>query len=226
MMKKWMLWVLVTVLVVGLGGTTYYFYNKYQKATGKNADREIKQLVDKVGKMILLPDEVPTMATVTDKSKLAGQKFFRNAKNNDKVLIFSLASKAILYRPDENKIIEVASVTMNDQGQASVTTPSVTPAKKQVEMIGVELYNGSKIVGLTTRYEGVLTEKFKNVVVLGKETAKKTDYVETVVIDITGRSPEIAKEVAETLGAKIVPMPAGENSPVADILVILGNNAK
>jgi hypothetical protein len=70
---------------------------------------ENDQIVAAVGKLINLPtDEQPTIATVTDLSKLQNQPFFQSAQLGDKVLIYQNAKKAILYRPSENKIIEVA----------------------------------------------------------------------------------------------------------------------
>jgi hypothetical protein len=71
-------------------------------------------LINKVGQLMELPiGEKPTIATVSDMTKLKGQPFFDKAENSDKVLIYKLAKKAILYRPSENKIINVAPVTGN-----------------------------------------------------------------------------------------------------------------
>ena len=63
-------------------------------------------------------DEKPTVATITDIEKVKDQPFFKNAKNGDRVLIFTNAKKAILYRPTEKRIIEVGAVNIN---QASPT---------------------------------------------------------------------------------------------------------
>lgn len=78
-------------------------------------ENEVAVLVDKVGKLIVLPEnEQPTIATVTDLEKLKNQSFFAHAKIGDKVLIFSASKKAILYRPLDNKIIEVAPLNIDD----------------------------------------------------------------------------------------------------------------
>lgn len=74
----------------------------------EKAEKEAKNLVAKVSQIYLLPDELPTVATVTDKSKLSGQEFFTKAKEGDKVLIFPQNKLVILYRLSANKIIEVA----------------------------------------------------------------------------------------------------------------------
>ena len=76
----------------------------------EKAEAEAKSLVEEVSQIYFLPDELPTIATVTDKNKLSDQEFFSKAKEGDKVLIFSRSKKAILYRQGANKIINVASL--------------------------------------------------------------------------------------------------------------------
>lgn len=70
---------------------------------------ENKALVEKVGQLMVLPkNELPTVATVSDLDKLKGQAFFEQAKLGDKVLIYSQAKQAILYRPTSNQIVTFA----------------------------------------------------------------------------------------------------------------------
>lgn len=119
-------WIVLVILLLLALLPSYYFYNQYQKtqeALGQNAEAETAKLVATVGKLIELPvNETPTIATVSDKSKLSGQQFFANAQNGDKVLIYSQAKKAILYRPSTNKIIEVAPINL-------APSPSVSPTE-------------------------------------------------------------------------------------------------
>ena len=71
-------------------------------------------IVERVGKLLLLPaDESPTIAAVSDISKLQDQLFFKNAKNGDVVLMFAKAQRAVLFDPELNKIIEVAPLTVD-----------------------------------------------------------------------------------------------------------------
>jgi len=67
-------------------------------------------LKTEVGTLIELPNETPTIATVTDPHELTSELFFKDAQVGDKVLIFSKAGQAILYRPSEKKIIAVGAV--------------------------------------------------------------------------------------------------------------------
>lgn len=69
-------------------------------------------IIAKVGNLMLLPTgEIPTIAKVENLAPLKGEAFFANAKIGDYVLIYTIAKKAILYRPSENRIIEVGPVT-------------------------------------------------------------------------------------------------------------------
>jgi hypothetical protein len=71
--------------------------------------------------MVLPENEQPTIATVTDPSKLSGQSFFAHAKVGDRVLLYAAAKKAILYDPNINKIIEVAPINLDDKNAPSVS---------------------------------------------------------------------------------------------------------
>lgn len=129
---------LVLVLLI-LVGVAAYFYTQYKNTKNllqnpnQASSEEVKTLLAQVGKLIELPTgETPTIATVSDKAKLLDQPFFANAENGDKVLIYSNAKKAILYRPGINKIIEVAPLTVAQpttepvQVQATISA-TVTP---------------------------------------------------------------------------------------------------
>jgi len=48
---------------------------------------------------------------VTDANSFSNQAGFENAENGDKVLIYTNAKKAILYRPSINEIIVVTDIT-------------------------------------------------------------------------------------------------------------------
>src|SRR4051812_31442361 len=82
----------VVILILGAGGTTAYFYKKYSSVKNTEANvakADSQTTVAAVGKLIVLPtDEDPTVATVTDPSKLQNQTFFAHAKVGDKVLLY------------------------------------------------------------------------------------------------------------------------------------------
>ncbi len=74
---------------------------------------EIDALVAHVGTLVLLPKgEEPTVATVTDLDALKGEAFFSNAVLGDKVLMYPKAQQAVLYDPQQDKVIEMAPLTV------------------------------------------------------------------------------------------------------------------
>ena len=210
----------MVAIVVAAIGTGWYFYNHKHVLTDID-------VVDKAGKLMILPGETATIATVTDVTKLNGQVFFKNAKNGDKVLIFTAAGKAILYRPGINKIIEVTAVlpaenTVPTSANNQLTNISAQKVDSQISLI---LDNGTKTAGLTNNFEKKITGKFPNVVIKSKETAARQDYQQTIVVDISNRSGQLLNDLATFLEAKIVTLPEGEVKPEADILVIFGKSS-
>ena len=120
---------LVLGVVVLAGLPSAYFYQKSQQAERRlndpnTASKEvIDEVVRKAGHHILLPTgEQPTLATVSDVSKVKGQPFFQNAENGDKVLVFTQARKAYLYRPGKDLIIEVAPLNVDSLQNAATGT--------------------------------------------------------------------------------------------------------
>jgi hypothetical protein len=125
----------VLALVLG-GGLVYGVAKQKPEFLGlpkgsAQVQSEVDALVSEVGKLIVLPaDEKPSVATITDIEKVKDQAFFKNAQNGDKILIYTNARKAILYRESEKKVIEVGAVNIN---QASPSA-SATPEAAEVEI--------------------------------------------------------------------------------------------
>ena len=127
--------IIFTVLLlgfIGMSGVAFYFYQKSSSNSVAMVDSKKKEqiaittpagLIQAVGKLILLPTgEEPTIATVSDPSKLKDQPFFANAKAGDKVLIYQNAKKAYLYSVTENKLIEVAPINLDAGSKATIST--------------------------------------------------------------------------------------------------------
>lgn len=116
--------------------TVLYLFQKRQQdknsvVLGSTSTEKIQSLLEEVGEKIELPiGETPTIATVTDVTKLEGQPFFRNAKNGDKVIIYGSTKKAILYRPSTHKIIDIAPINMNADNQGVVSPQVVQDASQ------------------------------------------------------------------------------------------------
>lgn len=121
--------VIVLLAAVVLASVLGYFYIQNQNMKANPQEQE-RSLIEKVGKLILLPqNETPKIATVTNRNQLPDYYFFANAQNGDKVLIYSQAKKAIVYRPSENKIIDVAyPINFGEDNpiETKTSTPSAT----------------------------------------------------------------------------------------------------
>ena len=66
-------------------------------------------LLAEIGKSVDLPQgEVPIVEVVTDLAPVKDQPFFSDAMIGDKVVLFTKAKRAVLYRPTTKKVIIVA----------------------------------------------------------------------------------------------------------------------
>jgi len=107
----------IVILIVALVAISFgvYFYYKLQnleKISKLGIQKETQDIILKVSELYLLPSkEEPTVATVSDPEILKNQEFFYLAEKGDKVLIFTKAGKAVLYRPSINKIVEITPIT-------------------------------------------------------------------------------------------------------------------
>lgn len=186
--------------------------NQIKPDSQKGAQEEVKKLVAEVGKLIELPEgEDPTVATVTDISKLKDQPFFQKAKNGDKVLIYTNARRAILYDPLSRKVIDIAPI--------NIGTPSARSLPK------VALRNGTQTVNLTSTIENKLKKTITQINVASKENADKQNYAKSVVVVLNDTAKELAESIARTLNISVGDLPQGEIRPKdVDIVIILGKD--
>lgn len=246
-----------SVIVLGLVSIpSIFFYSKYNEAQQilsnptLAAKAEAKNLVARVGKlMILPPEDNPVVITVSDIDKLKDQPFFARGKNGDKVLIFTGAKEAILYDPDANKIVEVGPISLPTPTGGPLsnqyTLPTLTPGANvtgtphpTVNPTGtaatlplmISLYNGSTTVGITATAEKEIKQKYPSYAIVSEDKAKFNNYATTEVVDLTGTNQSTAKDLATLLkGETLSRLPDGEKSPATtsgqiQILAIIGNN--
>lgn len=233
--KKLMYTGLVLLLIIVASIPAVYFYTEYQKAQQKltnptmAAKEELKSLIEKVGKLMILPEgETPTLATVSDVTKLKGNAFFERAQNGDKVLIFAKAKKAVLYRPSENKLVEVAPLEIADQQKAAQQPQPTAGKKAPATPYNVVIFNGSPIAGLGGKYQGSIETNVDFVKVTDVLNAKKKDYPKTIVVDLTKKaSKEELDRIAKTVNGTITNVAYTETAPKGtDIVVVIGVDSK
>lgn len=193
-------------------------------------DKESQEIITAVSKLAIVPvGEVPTLASVTDKDKLPDTPFFQNAENGDRVLLYTQAQRAYLYRPSENKIVESSPLTLNNENTSSETqpqTPTASASPIVSKLTTITLYNGTSTKGLTLNFETKIANILKkdSFQVVARENASKQDYTEGIIIDVTGSNDTIVKQLAEQFKLKKQQLPEDEVKPQSDILIILGSN--
>lgn len=225
--------VLGIIIVIASAGAAFYFHRQYKSAVMKTPESEIETITKEIGKTVDLPQgEAPTLATVTDKEKVKDQPFFARAENGDKVLIYTNAKKAYLFRPATKRIIEVTTLSENtgaeqqahpaESSQEIVQTQVEQNVEEQQEKAKVAIYNGTSKKGISQAFEEFLTKTFSQTEVVAKETAARQDYEKTLIIDVSGKQSALVQEMATNLSAQVQTLPEGEVDPDADILIILG----
>lgn len=129
---------LTTILIVGLGVLAFVNYQKRmqlatelqklsvqmeQLQTGNNPENvaEAARIVEKVrAHMQIDPSIDPTVATIVDVDALRTQnEFYANAKNGDFLIV--TPTRAILYDPDKDMIIDVVPVQLQNQAEQTAT---------------------------------------------------------------------------------------------------------
>lgn len=196
---------LIAIASVGFATLQYNETQKLKTSEGQKqvAEDEAKVLKTKVSKLMQLPDENPTVATIQDISKLKDQAFFDDAKNGDKVLIFTEAKKAIIYRESENKII--------NSGPIAVTSDNKASSVIAVSVLASEDGSSADAKAKVASIQGVKVTE-------GKATG---NHNSTKVVDISGKNAAKAKEIAQTLGGGVVSsIPSGEAAPAGASIVV------
>lgn len=210
------------IMALAVAGFMYYQYQKTaselkqvkktQLATPQNLkEDEVKRMVTEVAKVARIPNnETPSIATITDVSKLKDQPFFKDAKNGDILLVFNSSGKAVLYDPKDKKIVDI-------------TTLSTTTSFNQ--QFKIVIRNGTKTPNLASNLEGDLKKALGVANVVAKENAQKSTYEKTQISVINQAAAEFASNVAKAINAQVVDFPTDEPKPQdADILVIIGKD--
>lgn len=214
----------LAVLAFLLNGFLFYQYKQVESqlknvkattAAGQKSDPtqgDVKKLVAEVGRFIDLPsDEEPTVATITNIEKLKNQPLFQNAKNGDKVLIYTKAKKAIIYDAIRGKIIDVSSVTLDASGLPKGTK--------------LVLRNGTSVSNLATKVETEIKDRFPELEIVSKSNATKNDYDKSVMVVLNKDLQKEAQKFADQLKIEVGGLPLDEIKPKeGDLVIILGKD--
>ncbi len=141
--------ILLLISVAG-AGASYYWYNRYQTVVTNpqaGSTEEIQTIVKKLSAFMDLPNETPSIVTVTDREKLQNQEFFKKAANGDKIIIYEASRRVILYRPSTNRVIDVAPLVFNDATQNS---QQLMPQTNPTPLVEADLPSTGSADGITT----------------------------------------------------------------------------
>ncbi|MFA6476060.1 MAG: hypothetical protein WCV68_01445 [Candidatus Paceibacterota bacterium] len=118
--------VIIILAVVGYYCWTIYKPQPSQAEAQKMAEQQVMALVAKVRRHMVLPDkEVPQVAEVKDAAlAIKEQPFLAGSQNGDVLIVYTSISKAIVYSPARDLIINVGPVQMNDTPQEAEATTS------------------------------------------------------------------------------------------------------
>lgn len=116
----------VIIILVIAGGSYYMFSRDTFESQGNPQElsqRDITTLVVRVGKHIQLPtNEDPLVATIVDvESLVADQPFYQGAQNGDVLLIYQGASKAIIYSPSRDILVNVGPIILDGEQNETAT---------------------------------------------------------------------------------------------------------
>jgi len=134
--KKLFFFVFAVLFFAVAGVAAYSSYELYkiksQNYQQQAIEKQAKDIIGAVGKLIELPSDTPKIATVTDAEALKkNQPFFDNSQNGDKILIFQ--KEVILYRPSADKIINVGPV-INSPPQTATQPPSPAESVNPIDV--------------------------------------------------------------------------------------------
>ncbi|NTV30962.1 LytR C-terminal domain-containing protein [candidate division WWE3 bacterium] len=231
----------ITILSIALLaslGAAGFFYMRYQESIKNNAQAEVQDLKVKLATHMVLPAEEPTLATVTDKSKLEGQPFFQGAENGDKVFIFTQARRAVLYRPASDRIIDVVPVNISQpvnpanqdgiQQDPKSNEQGSTQGAKTEKKTTVSILNTTDRQGVAAEINQLIANGNVGEVnpVINESYKGNRYYDQTIVVSMNENSRSVAEKIAKVLGAQIAKLPAEESNPNSDIAVYVGFDRK
>lgn len=225
---NWTLPALLIIVIIGFAWSFYSYSQAKQKlavltdpkqANELNA-KQTEELLAKVSKLVVLPNEKnPVVATINDVETLAAtQDFYKDASNGQKLIIFTLARRAVIYDEAANKLINVGPILYTGADGTAPATP--IPADR----LQIDLRNGTKTAdfGVTTRDTLISNYSF---LVARLAKAANNNYTETTIVDQTkdDKKADIVNALQKQLNAKVVKeLPVDETKSTAEVIVILG----
>jgi Na+-translocating ferredoxin:NAD+ oxidoreductase RnfG subunit len=111
--------VALIILCLGGAGSGVFFFVQYSQVQAKANQKE--DLTKRIATLVVLPDDSSTLVTVADKTKLQNKQLADKVSNGDVLMIFAKSQRLIIYRPNDNKIVDMLSFSAQDTSAISKT---------------------------------------------------------------------------------------------------------
>lgn len=96
---------------VAVAGYFFWQYRQTKELAANPTQAEVERVVNLVAQHVVLPEgETPTVATVTSVEELQDQPFFKNAQNGYQVLVYQQTGLAVLYDPNNDRVVNMAQI--------------------------------------------------------------------------------------------------------------------
>ena len=120
--------ILLGVLFVLVFTISFLSYNYFRNNHSRGNYDESQSSIESLSEVFLIPDETPTIATVLNVELLKNDNpgFYENAQNGDKLFIFVERKRAIIFRPNEGRVINVADINFDDIKQVENDIPGLS----------------------------------------------------------------------------------------------------
>lgn len=211
---------LILIILAG-GGLAYWYLDRASQPDGVSlkdlpeqpqlSPEEIQDILKKVGRHIVLPEGEPLIATVQDAASLKQvQPFFGLSEDGDQLLVYP--NKAFIYRPDEDKLINVGPVYRSD-------APAAPEASQDIKL---ELRNGSNKAG-AARALGDQLAGLSGYAISQITNAATSTYAQSAIVNLTGKNITPIRQQLN-INNLITALPTGEAPSAADAVVIVGND--
>ncbi len=211
----------VYIAVVSMLAIRFYDLYKYYEARVPKTEKEIEQetnmLLSKLKNIMQIPDEKPSIATVANEAALKRQQaFFAQAQNGDKVIVFPIARKAVLYRPSTDKIIESGPLLVGPNQNTQAAN------NQQIKPLRVAIFDGTSDPAVAQSVDERLKKAAGPVIETTVSPASSKEYTGITVVDLTGNNKQSVDDIAKFFEATVGSLPTSETKPDADVLIVVG----
>ncbi|MFB6225874.1 MAG: hypothetical protein ABEJ02_00820 [Candidatus Paceibacteria bacterium] len=229
-LKKFGVLLLVLFLIASIFGLIL-FYQKYQESRQKiqtlkeqqpsKLDKSRKQqIINDLSQHMILPDSEPALATISNPKEMAKRDdFFKSAQKGDVMLVYP--SKAIMYRPSQDKIVDVRPVVRRgaNLGAGGSSVENRSAQQNQQKLLSVELRGAltkKQISALTKQVESLAGYK------VARSRQSTSSYQNTTIVNKTKQSIDQLEQRFDTQATTT--LPSTESTSTADVIILIGQD--